>query len=111
MSLLPRPLRPSWLIRRWAVYSGVRSESALFRFLALYLIGRSQFLRTTSMRRGVYGSSRGWQVVAGVFFLNDIAKKLTVRESEKLSVETLKGGQSVLVTSIPPTKKRGKRSA
>ena len=111
MALLPRALRPSWIIRRWAMYQGVRSESALFRFLALLLIGRTQFLRTSSMRRGVYGGSRGWQAVAGVFFLNDMVKKLTVRETEKLSIETLKAGQSVLVTSIPPSEKRSRRSA
>ena len=111
MALLPRALRPSWIIRRWAMYQGVRSESALFRFLALFLIGRTQFLRTTSMRQGVYGGSRGWQAVAGVFFLNDMVKKVAVKEPEKLSIETLKAGQSVLITSIPPSKKRRKRSA
>ena len=111
MALLPRPLRPSWIIRRWALYKGLRSESAVFRFVALFLIGRSQFLRTQSMRQGVYGGSRAWQAVAGVFFLNDVAKKATVKEAEKLSLETLKPGQSVVIRTIPPTSKRRKRSA
>ena len=111
MALLPRAVRPSWILRRWAMYQGVRSNSALLRFAALLFIGRSQFLRRTSMRQGVYGGNRGWQAVAGMFFLNDMVKKLTVKETETLTTETLKAGQSVLITSIPPTKGRRKRSA
>lgn len=111
MALLPRAVRPSWIIRRWAMYQGVRSDSALFRFLALFLIGRTQFLRRMAMRQGVYGGSRGWQAMAGVFFLNDMSKKFTAKQAELLSKETLTAGQTVVVTSIPPKRKRGKRSA
>ena len=111
MALLPRPLRPSWILRRWALYTGMRSSSGAVRFVALLAVGRAAFLRTSATRRGVYGGNRLWQTVAAAFFLNDIVKKLTVKETEVLATDRLRPGDQILVRTLPARSRRGRRSA
>lgn len=100
-----------WLVRRWAFRSGVRSDNQVAYFVAMVVIGRSAYLRRNARIKGVYGRDTGWRVLAGAFFAKDLIAKLTVKEVDVLRTETLKAGERIQVTSIPPSTRRGRRAA
>ena len=100
-----------FLVRRWAFRSGVRSDNRLAYFVAMVVIGRSAFLRRNARLKGVYGNEMGWRVLAGAFFAKDLVEKLTVKEVEVVTTETLKAGERLQLTSIPPSTRRGRRAA
>lgn len=100
-----------WLMRRWAYRRGLRSQNDLTYFLALLYVGRTAFLRRSARVRGVYGREPVWLAVAGVFFAKDLVTKLTVKEVDVLTTETLRAGDSIRITSVPPSRRRGRRAA
>lgn len=99
-----------WLVRRWAFRSGVRSDNRVEYFLAMVVIGRAAYLRRSAKIRGVYGNETGWRVLAGFFYAKDLLAKLTVKEVDVLTTETLKAGERVQITSIPPAGRRRRRA-
>lgn len=82
MALIPRMLRPSVLIRRKALYSGI------------------------------LGPSRFWKTVAVVVFGKSTLKKFFGRNEEVLEVATLKGGGRLMqIETIKPPTRRERRRA
>ncbi|MCU1345022.1 MAG: hypothetical protein JWL70_1288 [Acidimicrobiia bacterium] len=68
-----------------------------------------RFLRTNAFSKGLIGGQRGW---AGLFFVLTAARffgKYVGRDPQYLSTETLKIGESMTVTALPPPLSRRKR--
>ncbi len=57
--------------------------------------------RSRAISKGIFGGSRGWQVVAGVIFGRRFLKKTFGRTPETLIHEPLKPGESLTNTTIP----------
>lgn len=106
MSLLPRALRPMTLIRRRMMRGGLRSDSDIYRLVALLLVGRPALVRSTAMRQGFAGRDKFWRVVAFGLIANDIRRKLTVKEPDRLGIERLVEGQSVVISALPRSGRR-----
>lgn len=112
MRLIQYSIRPSAIIRRQAMRRGVRSNNEVVRLLALVIVGRPALIRKTANVEGLRGSSRMWRFVAVGFLLNDLYRKLAVREPDRLGTERLREGQSVtVVTMHRPTRRERRRAA
>jgi hypothetical protein len=79
MPLLPRPLRPSVILRRNAVY------------------------------KGVLGGSKGWLAVGSVVWGRSLLKKYFGKNPEFLTVERLTKGQFLRIDAVAPTSRRQRR--
>lgn len=102
MSLIPRALRPMTILRRRAMRRGLRGDSAMWQFVALMLMGGSSAMKLTARREGFFGGSRFWKTVFYAVIVNDLVKKIAVKETEVLSTEKLTAGQSVTITALDP---------
>lgn len=109
-SRLPSELRPSWWIRRWALGRGLRSDNEAFRFIGHLVLGGTGFLRARASRRGVVRRQPAWVAVARLFFVIDLVRRFGVKEVDVLPTETLRAGDRIQITSIPPRGRRGRRS-
>ena len=98
-------------LRRRALRKGVSSQNELFRLISLLLVGRPEIVRRNAYRQGLRGSSRFWRLIAYGFVLNDVGRKLTVKEPDQLGVERLVEGQSVSITALPRATGRSRRHA
>jgi hypothetical protein len=99
------------VIRRRAVKRGFRSNRNFMRLMALLLVGRPALLRQNALRQGFIGKDRFWKTVAYLYLANDVVKKLTVKEPERLGIERLVEGQSVTITALPRSSRRAARAA
>jgi hypothetical protein len=70
-----------------------------------YALFRRRIL-VKAVNRGVVGGDRRWQAVAAAVALSSAIRATTKPTPEILSVERLTPGQSVLVRSLGPRKKR-----
>ncbi len=83
-----------------------RSSIATMATLVRYPISG---LRGLALRRGVLGGSRPWMVVAAVLWGARLVRRASSRRPEVVSIERLKPGQTVQVTALQPTGRRGAR--
>jgi len=60
------------------------------------------FIRTKAVRSGVFGGSRGWQVVAAIIFGRRLLKKVMGGVPEVVATETLQPGQFLSIRTIDP---------
>jgi hypothetical protein len=104
--LIPRALRPMTLIRRRMMRGGLKSDSDIYRLMALLLVGRPALVRSTAMRQGFAGRDKFWRLVAYGIIANDVRRKLTVKQPERLGTERLLEGQSVVVSALPRSGRR-----
>lgn len=102
MSLIPRAIRPMTILRRRAMRRGLRGDSAMWQFMALMLVGGSSAMKMTARRDGFFGGSKFWKTIFYALILNDLVKKVAVKEPEVLSTEKLTAGQSVTITALDP---------
>lgn len=58
-------------------------------------------LRSLAVRRGVFGGSRPWMIVAVVLWGFKMLRKASTRRPEVLSVERLNPGETLQVTALP----------
>lgn len=64
-------------------------------------------LKRRALRQGVFGQSLGWRLVAVVVFGGPLLRRLVSKQSEVLAVDTLRPGESILVTtSRRPSRRR-----
>lgn len=68
-------------------------------------------LKRNALRKGVMGNSGGWKAIAVVVFGGRFLKKILVKEPEVVSVEKLRPGQTVTITSIERDTRRNRRRA
>jgi len=106
MRLVPRALRPMTLIRRRMMRGGLKSDSDIYRLFALLMIGRPALVRSTAMRQGLAGREKFWRLVAFGILANDVRRKLTVKEPDRLGIERLAEGQSVVISALPRSGRR-----
>ncbi len=66
-------------------------------------------IRSRAISKGVFGGSRGWQIIAGLIFTRQALKRIFGRTAETLINEPLKPGESMTITTIP-VGKRSRRS-
>ena len=99
------------VVRRRVMRGGMRSDSDLYRLIALLLVGRPALVRHTALREGVAGRDRFWRVVAYAIIANEIRHKLTVKEPERLGTERLVEGQSVVISALPRSERRSRRAS
>lgn len=85
---------------------GLRSDSDIYRLVALLLVGRPALVRATAMRQGFAKRDRFWRLVAYGILANDVRRKLTVKEPDRLGTERLVEGQSVIVSALPRSKRK-----
>jgi hypothetical protein len=112
MSLIPRALRPMTFLRRRAMRSGMRSDNEIVRLVALLIVGRPALVRQTAFRQGFTRRDGFWRSVAYVILVGDLVRRLTVKEPDRLGVETLVEGQRVTVSALPrPTRRQLRRAA
>ncbi len=76
-----------------------------------YAYRPSVILRTKALRKGIFGPSLFWKLVAGVVFGRSTLKKIFGRTEEVLEVATLKGGRLMQIETIKPTSRRARRRA
>ncbi|HSJ91488.1 MAG TPA: hypothetical protein VK917_05435 [Ilumatobacter sp.] len=100
-----------WLVRRWAFRRGVRSQNDLVHFIALVVIGRAAFLRRNARIKGVYGREPVWLVLSGLFFAKDLVERLTVKDAEVVTTETLRAGDRIQISPIAPSTRSSRRAA
>lgn len=68
-------------------------------------------LKRSALRKGVFGASTGWKAVAAVVFGGTFLRRLVSKQAEVVSVEKLRPGQTVTITSIERTTRRQRRRA
>jgi hypothetical protein len=78
-----------------------------------YAYRPSVIVRTKALRRGVFGPSTLWKLVAAVVFGRSTMKKMFGRNVEVLEVAKLKGGGRVMQveTFKAPTRRERRRAA
>lgn len=101
MQLIPRSVRPMALIRRRALRRGLRGNSAMWRWIAVIVIGRSSAVRHVAFRDGLRRGNRFWKIVAFGIVLSDVVNKVAVKRPEQLAIERLVAGEAVEVRSLP----------
>lgn len=75
----------------------------------LGILSPGYLIRSRAISKGIFGGSRGWQVIAGVIFGRRFLKKMFGRTPETLINEPLRPGESMTITTIP-VEKRSRRS-
>ncbi len=75
------------------------------------LLSPSLIARRNAITRGVFGGSRGWLAVGGVFWLGRAARRTLGRTEEVAAVEKLAPGQAVTIVALRPESRRRRRSA
>jgi hypothetical protein len=93
-------------VRRRMMRRGLKSDSDIYRLVALLLVGRPALVRSTAMRQGFARRDRFWRVVAFAILANDLWRKLTVKEPDRLGTERLVEGQSVIISALPRSGRR-----
>jgi hypothetical protein len=73
------------------------------------LLSPASLIRTRAITHGVIGGGRGWQIIAAVIFGRRFLQRTFGRTPETLTIDTLKPGQSMTITTMP-VGKRGRRS-
>ncbi len=69
-------------------------------------------IRTKALRRGIFGPSIFWKVVAGVVFGRSTLKKVFGKNEEVLERATLKGGGRLMqIETIKAPSRRQRRKA
>jgi len=106
MQLIPRSVRPMALVRRRALRRGLRGNSAMWRWIAVIVIGRSSAVRHVAFRDGLRRGNRFWRIVAYGILVSDVANKVAVKRPERLATERLVAGQAVEVRSLPASARR-----
>jgi hypothetical protein len=78
-----------------------------------YAYRPSVVIRSKALRRGVFGPSTMWKVVAAVVFGRSTLKKIFGRNEEVLEVAKLRGGGRVMQieTIKAPTRRERRRAA
>lgn len=66
-----------------------------------------QLLWRNAVRRGVFGGSQRWFVVAAVLGILKAVKKLSGSEPKVLWSETLDEGSTLVISGLPPSAKMG----
>jgi hypothetical protein len=66
----------------------------------------ASLIRTRAITHGVIGGGRGWQIIAALIFGRRFLQRALGRTPETLTIDTLKPGQSMTITTMPV----GKRS-
>ncbi len=85
---------------------GLKSDSDLFRLVAMLIVGRPALVRNTAMRQGFVKRDAFWRVVAFGFLANDVRRKLLVKEPDRLGTERLVAGQTVIISALPRSKRK-----
>ncbi len=65
--------------------------------------------RRNAVYKGVLGGDRRWLALGGVVWGARLLKKAAGRTEEVVALEKLEPGQAVLLTTIPPLKRREKK--
>ena len=81
MALLPRALRPSVLIRRKAMYSGIFGQSKLWKVVAIWVFGKASIKKFFGKNVEVIDTSK---LGTGRYMQLATAKPVTKRELKKL---------------------------
>lgn len=76
--------------------------------------GRSRFgalspallVRRQAVRKGLFGGSRGWQVLLAIIFGRRALRKVLGKEPEVVATEQLDPGQFVTIRAIDPRSER-----
>jgi len=78
-----------------------------------YAYRPSVVIRSKALRRGVFGPSTMWKVIAALVFGRSTLKKIFGRNEEVLEVAKLKGGGRVMQieTIKAPTRRERRRAA
>lgn len=78
-----------------------------------YAYRPSVIIRSKALRRGVFGPSTLWKVIAALVFGRSTLKKIFGRNEEVLEVATLKGGGHLMQieTIKAPTRRERRRAA
>jgi hypothetical protein len=78
-----------------------------------YAYRPSVVIRSKALRRGVFGPSTMWKVIAALVFGRSTLKKIFGRNEEVLEVAKLKGGGRVMriETIKAPTRRERRRAA
>lgn len=77
-----------------------------------YAYRPSVLIRAKALRRGIFGPSIFWKVVAGVVFGRSTLKKIFGRNEEVLERATLKGGGRLMqIETIKAPSRRQRRKA
>ena len=73
----------------------------------------SVVIRSKALRKGVFGPSIMWKVIAGIVFGRSTLRKVFGRNEEVLEVATLKGGGRLIQveTFEAPTRRQRRKSA
>lgn len=58
-------------------------------------------LKRNALRKGVFGPSTGWKAVAVVAFGGPLLRRLGSKQADVLTIEKLKPGESVTVSTFP----------
>ena len=67
--------------------------------------------RRNAVYKGVLGGDRKWLTIGGILWGTRFLKKAVGRNEQVVAVEKLEPGQAVLLTTIPPLKRREKKRA
>ncbi len=70
----------------------------------------SYIIRRKALYSGILGPSRAWKVIAVVVFGQGMLRKMFGKQADHLGIERLEAGQTVCITSLPPSD-RGRRRA
>lgn len=78
-----------------------------------YTYRPSVIIRTKALRRGIFGSSIVWKIVAGVVFGRSTLKRIFGKNEEVLERATLKGGGRLMQieTINAPSRRQRRRAA
>jgi hypothetical protein len=76
-----------------------------------YAYRPSVIIRSKALRKGLFGSSVAWKLVAGVVFGRSTLKKIFGRNVEVLDSVALKGGRLMQIETIKPPTRRQRRRA
>jgi hypothetical protein len=66
--------------------------------------------RRNAVYKGILGGERKWLAIGGVVWGTRFLKKAVGRNEQVVALEKLESGQAVLLTTIPPLKRREKKA-
>ena len=68
-------------------------------------------LKRQALRKGVMGPSTGWKIVAVFAFGGPIVRRLVSKQTDVLTIETLKPGESVNISTYPALTRAERKQA
>ena len=75
------------------------------------LLSPTALVRRNAIYKGLFGGSKGWMVVGGVFWLVRFLRGAAGKNEVIVANEVLKPGEFVTIRTIAPTSRRAARKA